>query len=107
LKVLLRLFIICKSYKPLAFFGTGALVLFIFSLAAGARPIYEYVSHAYVYAVPSALLATALAVAAFLSLALGLILNSVNMRLLELERLVVKRITKIAPNTRCSPQLFQ
>jgi len=99
-KVLLRLFIICKSYKPLAFFGSGALVLFALSLAAGARPIYEYISHAHVYAIPSALLAASLAVAGFLSLALGLILNSVNMRLLELERLVVKRMTKLSPETR-------
>jgi glycosyltransferase involved in cell wall biosynthesis len=99
-KVLLRLFIICKSYKPLAFFGSGALVLFFLSLVAGARPIYEYFSHAHVYAVPSALLAASLAVAAFLSLALGLILNSVNMRLLELERLVVKRMTKISSETK-------
>jgi hypothetical protein len=48
----------------------------------------------YVYAVPSAILAASLVMLAFLTLALGLILNSVNLRLLELEKQVCKRFTR-------------
>jgi glycosyltransferase involved in cell wall biosynthesis len=93
-RVLLRLFLILKSYKPLTFFGGGSLLLFGLGLLAGARPIYEYAVDRYVYAVPSAILAAALMLLAFFSLGLGLILNSVNLRLLELEKLVAKGSTR-------------
>jgi len=89
--VLLRLFLILKSYNPLTFFGISSMVLLILGLAAGARPVYEYITERYVHAVPSAILAAALVLLAFFSLGLGLILNSTNLRLLELEKLILKR----------------
>jgi len=66
----------------------------LLGLAAGARPVYEYVTERYVYAVPSAVLAASLVLLSFLSLALGLILNSTNLRLLELEKLLWKRTAR-------------
>jgi hypothetical protein len=60
-------------------------------MAAGARPVYEYFHERYVHAVPSAILAAALMLLAFFSLGLGLILNSNNLRLLELEKLICKQ----------------
>jgi glycosyltransferase involved in cell wall biosynthesis len=90
-KVLLKLFLILKSYRPLTFFGSCSIVLLLLGLGAGARPIYEYVTENYVYAVPSAILAAALMLLSCVTLALGLILNSVNLRLLELERLFCKQ----------------
>lgn len=90
-RVLLKLFLILKSYKPLTFFGLISIGLVGLGLAAGARPVYEYFAKHYVYAVPSAILAASLMMLAALSLGLGLILNSVNLRLLELERLICKR----------------
>jgi len=90
-RVLLRLFLIVKSYKPLTFFGSVALVLFLFGLLAGAMPIYEFVTEHYVHRVPSAILAASLIMLSFFSLGLGLILNSMNLRLLELEQLIAKR----------------
>ena len=92
-RVLLKLFLIVKSYKPLTFFGGGSLLLFGLGLVAGARPVYEFVVHRYVYAVPSAILAAALVMLGFFSLGLGLVLNSINLRLLELEKLVAKGST--------------
>ena len=92
--VLLRLFLILKSYNPLTFFGITSIVLLILGLAAGARPVYEYINERYVHAVPSAILAAALVLLAFFSLGLGLILNSTNLRLLELEKLILKRERK-------------
>jgi glycosyltransferase involved in cell wall biosynthesis len=88
-RVLLRLFLMVKSYKPLTFFGGLAAVLFGMGVAAGALPVYEFIKYSYVYRVPSAILAAALVMLAFFSLGLGLILNSINLRLLELEKLVV------------------
>jgi glycosyltransferase involved in cell wall biosynthesis len=91
-KVLLKLFLILKSYKPLTFFGIWSGIFLVLGLATGARPIYEFVTERYVHAVPSAILASALVLLAFLALGLGLILNSVNLRLLELERLLCKQL---------------
>jgi hypothetical protein len=90
-RVILRLFLIMKSYKPLTFFGIGSLVFLVLGLAVGYRPVYEYITERYVHALPSAILAASLIVMAFFSLGLGLILNSVNLRLLELEKLVGKQ----------------
>ena len=89
-RVLLKLFLILKSYKPLTFFGGGSLVFLALGLAVGSRPIYEFIQYRYVYTVPSAILAAALVLLSFLSLGLGLILNSINLRLLELEKLLIK-----------------
>jgi hypothetical protein len=89
-RVLLKLFLILKSYKPLTFFGSCSILLFVLGLLAGARPIYEFIAFRYVYTVPSAILASALMMLSFFSLGLGLILNSVNLRLLELEKLMLK-----------------
>jgi glycosyltransferase involved in cell wall biosynthesis len=90
LAVLLKLFLILRSYKPLTFFGLCSIALLVLGLAAGARPVYDYITERYVHTVPSAILAAALVMLSFLSLALGLILNSTNMRLLELEKLIRK-----------------
>jgi glycosyltransferase involved in cell wall biosynthesis len=88
--VLLRLFLIVKSYKPLTFFGGISLVLLVMGLGIGSLPVYEFVAEHYVHRVPSAILAAALVMLSFFSLGLGLILNSMNLRLLELEKLVAK-----------------
>ena len=90
-RVLLRLFLIIKSYKPLTLFGSLALVLFALGLAAGALPVYEFITEHYVHRVPSAILAAALMMLSFFSLGLGLVLNSMNLRLLEIEQLISKR----------------
>lgn len=90
-RVLLRLFLIVKSYKPLTFFGSLALVLLVLGLAIGSRPVYEFIQYHYVFTVPSAILAAALVMLSFFSLGLGLILNSMNLRLLEMEQLITKR----------------
>ena len=91
-RVLLKLFLILKSYKPLTFFGGISLILIALGLVVGSLPVYDYLTdpNHFVHRVPSAILAAALVMLAFFSLGLGLILNSVNLRLLELEKLVVK-----------------
>jgi len=93
LRVLLRLGLIIKTYKPLTLFGSLALVLFGLGLAVGTLPVYDYVTSPthYISHVPSAILAASLILLSFFSLGLGLILNSMNLRLLELEKLVTKR----------------
>jgi glycosyltransferase involved in cell wall biosynthesis len=92
IKVLLRLFLLMRSYKPLAFFGSLFLVLLLVSLAAGALPFVELVQQHRVISRASAIVAISVFMLASLSLALGLVLSSVNQRLLELERVVIKRL---------------
>ena len=91
-RVLLRLFLILKSYKPLTFFGGIGLILLVLGLAVGSLPAYSFVTdpkHT-VHHVPSTILAATLVLLSFFSLGLGLILNSMNLRLLELEKMVAK-----------------
>lgn len=93
-KVILKLFLILKSYKPLTFFGLISGAIFGLGLVAGARPIYEFVTEKHVVSVPSAVLAAALMLLACFALGLGLILNSTNLRLLELEKIICKQIAR-------------
>lgn len=88
--VLLRLFLILKSYKPLTFFGGLSLVLAGLGLLIGSLPVYDFFTdpNHFVHRVPSAILAAALMLLAFFSLGIGLILNSINLRLLELEKVI-------------------
>ena len=94
LLVLLRLFLMLKSYKPLTFFGICSIILLILGLAAGFRPLYEFATAHFVYSLPRAVLAAALVLLSSFSLGLGLILNSTNLRLLELEKLISKRSSR-------------
>lgn len=96
-RVLLKLFLILKSYKPLTFFGLSSIVIFLLGLLAGARPLYEYATERYIHALPSAVLAASLMLLASFTLGLGLILNSTNLRLLELEKLICKRLGNREP----------
>ena len=91
--VLLRLFLILKSYKPLTFFGSISLTLAGLGLLVGSLPVYDFVTdpNHFVHRVPSAILAASLMLLAFFSLGVGLILNSINLRLLEVEKLVTRR----------------
>lgn len=93
--VLLRLFLMVKSYRPLTFFGSCSIGLFAFGLIAVAKPLYDYVTEGSVHSLSSAILAGMLILLACFSLGLGLLLNSVNLRLLELERLIDKRIRRL------------
>ncbi len=92
IRVLLRLFLLMRSYKPLAFFGSLFVALCIAALAAGALPLCELIEHHRVISRASAIAAISFFMLGSLSLALGLVLSSVNQRLLELERVLIKRI---------------
>ena len=97
LLVLVKLFMMIKSYKPLTFFGGLGILFMIPGLLVGIRPVHEFIREHYVYSVPSAILASSLVILSFFSLGLGLILNSINLRLLEVETLIRKRDSKPTP----------
>lgn len=90
--VLLKLFLMIKSYKPLTFFGSLALLLLAGAMGVGLPPLIASVSQHGVVSMPMVVVALGLVLLSSLSLALGLMLNSVNLRLLELETLIQARL---------------
>ncbi|HNC24788.1 MAG TPA: glycosyltransferase [Opitutaceae bacterium] len=94
LRVLLRLFLLLRAYKPLTLFGSLFIVLLLVAAVAGLRPAVEFAHDRHIESVASAVAASSALLLGFMSLSLGLMLSSVNQRLLELERVVIKRIKR-------------
>ena len=94
MRVLLRLFLLMRSYKPLTLFGSACLVFLALAGVAGWMPFVELISDQRVVSRASAIVAITCVMLASLNLALGLVLSSVNQRLLEVERVVIKRINR-------------
>lgn len=76
-KVLLTLFNLFKDNRPFLFFGILSLIIFIVGLIVGVPVINEFIKTAYVSKVPSAVLAAALMINAFLLLNVGIILDAI------------------------------
>ena len=76
-----------KNNRPLFFFSSFSFVLGSVSLILGVPIILDFVSNGLVERLPTALLATGLAVASLLFVALGLILDMVAKTKIELKRL--------------------
>ena len=94
IRVLLRLFLLLRAYKPLTLFGSVAIALLFATLAVGALPLIELVEYHRVVSRACAILALSGFMLSCLSLSLGLVLSSVNQRFMELERVVIKRIKR-------------
>ena len=75
IKALIGLF---KDYKPLLFFGTISIVSLILGLLAGVPVIVEFALTRFITKVPSAILAVGFIVVAVVSLACGLILDTIS-----------------------------
>lgn len=75
--VLKALLLIFKDFRPLYFFSALAIAGYAASLAAGIPPIEDYLRFHYVYRVPLAVLAAALAIVSTLSFFVGIILETV------------------------------
>ncbi|MCG8672847.1 MAG: glycosyltransferase [Pseudomonadales bacterium] len=76
-KVLLIIFQLLRHYRPLVFFGGLSLLFFFTGLLAGYPVLEDWFLHQYIYHVPLAILSTGLMVIAFISMSLGLILDSI------------------------------
>lgn len=93
-RVLLRLFLLMRSYKPLTLFGSLFLFFGLCATAAAIVPAIELIQLHRVVSRASAIVAISFTMLAVLNLALGLVISSMNQRLLELERVVIKRIQR-------------
>ena len=76
-KVLLTLFNLFKDNRPFLFFGCLSLIIFILGLVVGIPVIDEFIKTAYITKVPSAILAAALMINAFLLISVGIILDAI------------------------------
>jgi glycosyltransferase involved in cell wall biosynthesis len=92
--VILKIIKLVIATKPLTFFGSLAIISFIVGFILGINPIREYLA---LREITSALDAIAAAFFIFLSavlVALGLIITTVNLRLLEISSLITKWMVK-------------
>ena len=76
-KVLWEIFSLFRYYKPLPFFSIIAGLFLISSLIVGIPVIIEYIRMAYVYKVPSAVLASILGAISVILFITGIILDSI------------------------------
>lgn len=97
-RVLAKVLNIFKAYKPLTFFGGLALVLSLFGAIIGFFPVYEYLEYQYVYSVPKAVLAASCFILAAVLGAAGLIISTLNYRILEMTNALSKQIAHSTPS---------
>ncbi len=69
--------LIFKDYKPLIFFSLISLIFAVAACAFGFRPVKDYIDYRYAYHVPLAILAMGVGILSTISLAIGLILDSI------------------------------
>ena len=77
LRILRTIVVLVKEERPLPFFGMAALGLFVIGLALGLPVVAEFMRTGLVPRLPTAVLAVRFVLLSFLSLACGLILDSV------------------------------
>jgi len=68
---------ILRYYRPMAFFGTLALIFAVAGIIAAMPVLNDWIMHRYIYHVPLAVLAAALEIVAVMSLGVGLMLDSI------------------------------
>ncbi len=96
LRILRFILMLVKDERPLGFFSIGALVLLLAGLALGIPVIVEFWRTGLVPRLPTAIVSAALVALCFLSLACGLILDSVGRGRREMKRLAYLAVGKKA-----------
>ncbi|GAB2496061.1 glycosyltransferase family 2 protein [Pseudoxanthomonas sangjuensis] len=91
-RVLRTLLFLFKDMRPLLFFGAIALACLLAGLAFGAYVINEFTGTGLVTHPSTAVLAVALVLAGMISLATGLVLDTVNRRTSEIQRLITDQL---------------
>lgn len=92
-----------RDERPLAFFGSIALVLALMSLYLGVGLWETFLRTGLVPRFPTAILATGLMLSALISMACGLILDTVTTGRREMKRLLYLRIPPLAPESEQLP----
>ena len=94
--ILRTILYLVKAEKPFAFFSVMAIVLASVSLGLGTPVVIEFMHTQLVPRLPTALLASAIAILSFLSFTCGLILETVSRGRVEVKRLAYLSIPAVA-----------
>jgi glycosyltransferase involved in cell wall biosynthesis len=105
-RILRTIFNLMRREKPLLFFTSIGGLFLSLSLLIGAPVIMSFLKTGLVFRLPSAILAASLAVLAFLSLASGLILDTVTVARREIKRLRYLSIP-VSTNTRLNQDVLK
>ncbi len=97
IRILRTILILIKEERPLAFFGAAAVALFLIGVAFGSEVVVEFARTGLVPRLPTAVLASALVLLAALSLACGLILDSVSRGRKEMKRMAYLAVPACDP----------
>lgn len=92
IRVLKTILFLFKDMRPLLFFGTLAVLCMLASLGFGAIVIHEFARTGFVTHPSTAVLAVAFALVGVVSTATGLILDTVNRRSNEIQRLITDQL---------------
>lgn len=77
IKIISTIYQIFRYYKPLVFFAIVSLLFFVSGLLAGLPVIVEFIHTHFITHVPLAILATGLLILSFLSITIGIILDTI------------------------------
>ncbi|HHX58667.1 MAG TPA: glycosyltransferase [Candidatus Moranbacteria bacterium] len=91
LRVIVIIFNLLRYYRPLFFFSTIALALFLFSLAVGLPVITEYLETDYITKIPSAVLASGAMILSLIFFVCGIILDAIKRLESEIIQLKMKQ----------------
>jgi glycosyltransferase involved in cell wall biosynthesis len=83
--ILSNMLALFRDYRPLAFFGTAALLLWAAGFALGAVVVVEFVKTGFIGRMPSAILAVGLVLAGLINFIVGVILHTIAQRFREVE----------------------
>src|SRR5579871_2081566 len=96
-RILRSIIVLLKEQRPLQFFGLAALMLLAVGIGLGIPVILEFLRTGLVPRLPTAVLSTGLVLLSFLSLACGLILDSVARGRKEMKRLAYLSLASPPP----------
>ena len=88
------IFRLLKDYRPLLFFGSIALVALLAGFSAGVVVIREFLQSGLILHLPLAVFAVGSVLSGLIALAVGLILDTVNLRFKELSNIQAKNMTR-------------
>ena len=94
LKVLFRIFNLFRTYKPLTFFGTISIIFILIDIIVLILSIIDYTNYGYTISIAKGILLSSSFIIAVLSAAIGMIINSINIRLLELSTIITRSINR-------------
>ncbi|MBN2290461.1 MAG: glycosyl transferase, partial [Candidatus Glassbacteria bacterium] len=92
ISVLVEIFMLLKAYKPMTFFGTIGILFFLSGMATGWVVVLEFIGTGFITHVPLAILTILLIMAGFIFAVTGIIIHTVNYRILEASTITLKYI---------------